>query len=342
MPRIYDLYNNKTIAEYYSEAVSNSIPYLGETLFPPKKKLGLDLKFIKSSKGVPQVLKLSAFDTKATIRDRAGFSDVESEMPFFKESMLIKERDRQELNKLIDSGNQAYVDVILNNIFDDSKELIEGAKTQFERMRIQLLCKGKIQITHDGLGIDYDYGVNKTTVSASWADPTTDIMADLENALDKVETRCGVRPTRAVCTSKTFKYFRENNKIVGAIRALNTTKYVTGKMVREYIKDELDITIQIYDKKYKDETGVENKFFDDDVFTLLPPTASLGKSWYGTTPEESDLMGSSAANVSIVNTGVAVTTSETRDPVNVDLKVSFIGLPSFENSDMVEIMKVIP
>ena len=136
MPRIYDLYNNKTIAEYYSEAVSNSIPYLGETLFPPKKKLGLDLKYIKSSKGVPQVLKLSAFDTKATLRDRAGFTDVESEMPFFKESMLIKERDRQELNKLIDSGNQAYVDVILNTllhckysripVFEDSVDNIVG------------------------------------------------------------------------------------------------------------------------------------------------------------------------------------------------------------------------
>lgn len=341
MPRIYDLYNNKTIAEYYQEAVSNKIPYLGETLFPPKKKLGLDLKYIKSSKGIPQVLKLSAYDTKATLRDRAGFNDVESEMPYFKEGFLIKERDRQELNKLIDSGNQAYVDIILNNIFDDATELVDGAKTQFERMRMQLLYQGKIQISYGGLGIDYDYEVNKTTVTTSWATATTDIMADLETALDKVETRCGIRPTRAVCTSKTFKYLRENNKIVGAIRALNTTKYVTGKMVKQYLQDELDLTIQVYDKKYKDESGAEKQFFADDVFTLLPPTASLGNSWYGTTPEESDLMGSNVANVSIVNTGVAITTTEQTDPVNVDTKASFIGLPSFENSDQVEIMTVV-
>lgn len=339
--RIYDLYNNKTIAEYYVEAVSNKIPYLGETLFPAKKKIGLDLKYIKSSKGIPQVLKLSAYDTKATLRDRAGFTDVESEMPYFKEGFLIKERDRQELNKLIDSGNQAYVDVILNNVFDDAKNLIEGAKTQFERMRMQLLCKGKIQISSNDIGIDYDYGVNKTTVTASWATSTTGIMADLENAMDKVETRSGVRPTRAICTSKTFKYLRENEKIVGAIRALNTTKYVTSKMVKEYIKDELDLAIQIYDKKYKDESGTDHQFFDDDIFTLLPGEI-LGNSWYGTTPEESDLMGSSVANVSIVNVGVAITTSETVDPVNVNTKASFIGLPSFENSDMVEIIDVTP
>lgn len=339
MPRIYDLYNNKTIAEYYSEAVSNSIPYLGETLFPPKKKLGLDLKYIKSSKGIPQVLKLSAFDTKATLRDRAGFTDVESEMPFFKEGVLIKERDRQELNKLIDSGNQAYVDVILNNIFDDATNLVDGARTQFERMRMQLLCKGKVQIAYDGIGIDYDYGVNSTQVTTSWATASTDIMADVEVAMDLAETRSGVRPSRAICTSKTFNYIKNNTKIIGAVRALNTTKYVTSKMVKEYIQDELELTIQVYNKIYKNESGADTLFFDDDVFTLLPST-DLGNSYFGTTPEESDLMSSSIANVSIVNTGVAITTSETRDPVNVDTKVSFVGLPSFENSDQVQILKV--
>lgn len=341
MPKIYDLYNNKSIAEYYNEAASNKIPYLGETLFPYKKKLGLDLKYIKSSKGVPQVLKLSAFDTKATLRDRAGFQDVESEMPYFKEAMLIKEKDRQELLKVLDNNNSDYANIILNNIFDDAGNLIDASKSQFERMRMQLLSKGKVQIVHDGLGIDYDYGVNKTEVVKSWADPTTDIMTDIETALQKVEDRCGVRPTRAVCTSKTFKYIANNTKIVKAIQALNTTKYVTSKMVKEYIKDEFDLTIAVYSKKYIDEAGNTVGFFDDDIFTLIPE-GNLGNSWYGTTPEESDLMSSNAANVSIVNVGVAVTTTEETDPVTVSTKVSFIGLPSFENSDQVEIIDVVP
>ena len=206
---------------------------------------------------------------------------------------------------------------------------------------MQLLCKGKVQISYDDLGIDYDYGVNKTTVSTSWATASTDIMADIETAMDTVETRCGVRPTKAICTSKTFNYIKNNTKIVGAVRALNTTKYVTTKMIKEYIQDELDLTIQVYNKKYKNESGTDTLFFDDDIFTLIPST-TLGGSWYGTTPEESDLLGSNKANVSIVNTGVAVTTSETVDPVNVDTKVSFVGLPSFENSDQVQILDVIP
>ncbi|UDN63761.1 major capsid protein [Clostridioides sp. ES-W-0016-02] len=340
MPKIYDSYNNKSIAEYYKEAVSNKIPYLGETLFPYKKKLGLDLKYIKSGKGIPQVLKLSAFDTKATLRDRAGFSDVESEMPYFKESMLIKEKDRQELLKVIENDNSEYANIILNNIFDDTTHLVEGALHQFERMRMQLLSEGKIKITYGGLGLDYSYGVNETTVSKSWALPSTDIMADIEKGMDDAEDRSGVRPTRAICTKKTFKYLTENTKIIGAIRALNTTKYVNSKMVKQYIQDELDLTIAIYNKKYIDEDGATQNFFSDDVFTLIP-ASNLGSSWFGTTPEETDLMSSKVANVSIINTGVAITTKETDDPVNVSTKVSFIGLPSFENSEQVQILKVV-
>ena len=75
------------------------------------------------------------------------------------------------------------------------------------------------------------------------------------------------------------------------------------------------------------------------MFTLLPAGA-LGNTWFGTTPEEADLMGGANANVQIVNTGVAVTTYNTVDPVNVNTKVSQISLPSFEAADKVFIATV--
>ena len=62
----------------------------------------------------------------------------------------------------------------------------------------------------------------------------------------------------------------------------------------------------------------------------------------GTTPEESDLMNSLGANVSIVDNGVAVTTSQTVDPVNVETKVSMVSLPSFEQADKIVIVDVTP
>ena len=78
------LLSPRIIAANYTEASSNKIPYLGETLFPAQKKTGLDLSWVKAANGIPVSLKPSAFDAKATFRDLEGISITETEMPFFR------------------------------------------------------------------------------------------------------------------------------------------------------------------------------------------------------------------------------------------------------------------
>ena len=47
MPKtIFDYVNAPVIAAYVNELGSNQIPYLGELLFPAKKKVGIDLKWV--------------------------------------------------------------------------------------------------------------------------------------------------------------------------------------------------------------------------------------------------------------------------------------------------------
>ena len=70
------------------------------------------------------------------------------------------------------------------------------------------------------------------------------------------------------------------------------------------------------------------------------PSGQLGNTWFGTTPEESDLMTGSVANVSITDTGVAVTTIQKADPVRVETKVTMICLPDFPTADQVYILDV--
>lgn len=246
MPTIFDLVNAKEIAAYYENNPSNKVPYLGSTLFPAKKQLGLDLSWIKGSNGLPVALTPSEFDTKATVRDRIGFSKIQTEMPFFRESMRIGEKDRQELNRLLASNLQEAYKSIVNNIYDDVSTLVKGAEVQPERMIMQLLSSGKIAIT----------------------------------------------------------------------------------------------SVAVYNKKYRAEDGSLHNFYPDNHFTLIPD-GKLGSTYYGTTPEESDLMtGATKADVSIDNTGVAVTSVKEEHPVNVMTIVSEIVLPSFETIDNIFIAKV--
>ena len=341
---IYDLILSNEIVSYWEILSQDREPYLGEELFPDDKKLGLDLKWLKGSNGLPVVLKPSAFDVSAIPRPRIGFEKLTAQMPFFKESKTIDEELRQELNKVLESGNQTYIDAVVNRIFADETDLLEGAAAQRERMRMMALTTGAVSMTGNGQDYDYDYGIpsnHKTTVTKSWSDKTAPIMEDIRTAMQTILDDTGVKVERAICSSKVMGYFRINNEIKSSIMVLtNGAGFVSDSAIKQYIKDELGLEIVTNDKRYKDENEQKQRFVADDVFVMFP-SGKLGNTWFGTTPEESDLMTGSVANVTITDTGVAVTTMKKLDPVNVETKVTMICLPDFPTADQVYIYDVL-
>ena len=216
-------------------------------------------------------------------------------------------------------------------------------------MRMQALTTGAIAVESNGQSYTYDYGLtHKEDVPSSWAtDQGADIINDIRLAKEQIEDESGETLTRAICRSQTWRYIRENEKIKkdlfvmsdGTLGALSDTK------LRSYLSEELQLNVQTYDKRYTSVDGDGSKktvpFTPEDTFIMMPDGA-MGTGYFGTTPEQSDLMTSAVANVSIVDEGVAVTTTEETDPVNVDTKVTQIYLPSFEQADKVFIYDVNP
>lgn len=337
---IFDLMQSTELVAYWEELTQDEAPYPCEELFPDDKKRGISLKWIKGSKGLPVVLKTSAFDVHAIPRPRIGFDKLTAEMPYFKESTYIDEELRQELNLVLETGNQAYIDSVMNKIFDDETRLLRGAAASRERMRMMALTTGIVSMKANGQAFTFDYGVtHKGNAATSWSDhansdPIEDIRAAKETILDET----GAVITRAMCDGKTWRDLRNNDKIKKAIFVLtNGVGAVSDKKLRDYIMDELELEIFVNDKRYKDENEATLKFMPEKTFVMFPD-GDLGKTWFGTTPAESDLMTGSVANVSITDTGVAVTTVQHADPVNVETIVSMICLPSFEAADQVYIL----
>lgn len=341
---IYDLIISEEIVAYWELLTQGRAPYLGEELFPDDKKLGLDLKWLKGSNGLPVVLKASAFDVAAIPRPRIGFEKLSAQMPFFKESKYIDEELRQELNKVIESNNQAYIDAVVNRIFNDEMDLLEGAAAQRERMRMMALTTGTIVMEGNGQVYEYDYQMpeeHKKTVGKSWSDPTANILNDIREGIDKIENDTGVTVERAVCGGKVLGYFRNNNEIRASLTNAETgERFISDNKVLQFVSDELGIQVVKNDKRFKDESGAAQRYVADDVFVMFP-SGQLGNTWFGTTPEESDLMTGSVANVTITDTGVAVTTIQKADPVTVETKVTMICLPDFPTADQVYILDVI-
>ncbi|WP_310604878.1 major capsid protein [Anaerosporobacter sp.] len=351
---IRDVYSASAIAINHTEVASNAVPYLGVGLFPAKKKMGLDLKWIKTSKGLPVSLSPSNFDAKSTIRSRSGFKIDNTEMAFFRESMLIKERDEQEVMRVQDSSDPYAADV-LSRIYDDANELIAAADVVPERMIMQLLSPSdghpSISISANGATYVYNYDPNNeysannflsiNTSTDKWdAVATSDPVSDVSASIDLVEGNTGSKPEYLIVSKKTMSLLKQNAKVKSCILAQNTTANVmiTDARVKELFKTELGVNIIVYSKQYKKEDGTVAKFYPDGFATLVP-SGALGNTWYGTTPEERTLMGSGEADVSIVNTGVAVAVTVTSDPVQTKTTVSEIVLPSFERMDETYVIK---
>lgn len=340
---IFDLVTARELSAYWEEMSQDKRPFVGEELFPGDKKLGIDLKWIKGNAGLPVVLKTSAFDVQAIPRARIGFDKLSAEMPFFKESTYIDEELRQELSRVLESGNENIINSILNQVFNDQMRLIESASVSRERMRMMALTTGVIAMASNGQTFVYDYDIpaqNKVNATMQWSNIAATIIDDIRALLDTIEDETGVRPVRALCTRKTFNYMLKNTEIKNAVFVLSGgVGSLNDAKVRSYIADQLELEIVINDKRYKDETGTVTKYVPDDTFVVFP-SGNLGTTWFGTTPEESDLLTSNVANVSVVDIGVAVTTMERADPVNVETKVTQICLPSFETANQVGIMDV--
>lgn len=350
-----EVFTPAAVAANWTEVASNQIPYLGATLFPARKKAGLDLSWLKGSRGLPVSLMPSAFDAKATFRDRIGFDKLETEMPFFREGFKIKERDRQEMLRVQDSNDPYAVEAVAR-IFDDARDLIDGANVVPERMIMQLLFPedGSAGISIKANGMDYTYNYDsdgswKTsnytalTTTALWTAPTTaDPFAAFKTVKDAIRSKTGDELTIAIMNTYTFNLMAATDAVKN--RYISTSGvalgYLTDNEVKSIVEGTSGLRVVIYDKQYKDESGVAHSFVPNGYVCLIPEGA-LGSTWYGTTPEEADLQGSSSAEVAIVNTGVAITREIQNHPVNINTFASEIVLPSFERMDSVGVLKVV-
>lgn len=351
-----DVFSAEAVASVRTSDVSNSMAYAGLAFFPNKKKTGIDLKWIKTHKGLGVALKPSAFDGMATIRARKGFKVTNEEMPLFRESMVVKEQDLAEITRAQES-NDPYLNEVLSHIYDDTNELIDGADIAAERMRMQLLAPvgGDMKIvigTADNVAYNYSYDPNGDWKAKHYAylegtstwdkADTSKPLNDIQKGIDYL-TGIGVSPMYAMMTSKTFNYLIENSQIKNAIITISgrTIDFVSKQVVKEVFQSQTGLIPILYDKKFEDYDGKDKSFYPDDYVTIIGE-GKLGNTWYGVTPEERTLLGDPSVDVSVLDdTGVAIAVkSEYGPPVSYSTTASQIVLPSFEGMDSIYVMKV--
>ncbi|HCQ5451603.1 TPA: major capsid protein [Clostridioides difficile] len=330
-----DFIDSKEIAKYIKKLPLEML--IGEALFPRKKQIGMDLKYIKGAKKKPVVLKQSTFDVAVKIRALKAQIEVKSKrMPFFKESVLVNEEDRQQLLLASQAQNKELLLMIISQIYDNYLALVDGGDMQMERMRMQALADGVINIVSEDGDLVFDFEVPSNhkevlTGSATWDNPDADIIGDIQRWMRIMRDEGNPLPKRMVMTSKTFGYFAKNKAIKLDIDK-DGRVILTDEMIKNYLKNKVGLSVAIVSGTYKLEDESEESYFPDNKITFIPD-GDLGKTYYGTTPEEADKVYGSKLDCSVVRTGIAITTMRLIDPVTVQTKVSQLGIPSFERAD---------
>lgn len=329
---IFDLVTAGNITVYYNERGSSvSGPLLGETLWKPRKQLDTTLTQIRASKGKSVVLKASAYDVEAVPRLRGDFGKMMMEIPYWKESMYIDEKTRKELNKLIMTGNQQLIQLGMGNVYNDPATLIDAARIRREMMRMQLLSTGAIMVESNGQKYDFDFDMpaaHKITASKAWSDPTADIIGDINRGLEIMDNDNVILPTRATVNRNLWLNMMKNEAIAKILYPLGTVTDITDEQVRRTLTERTGISFAVNSGSYIGDDGQNHKFIPDNTASFFP-SGYLGDDVFSTTPAEDDLMSGSAANVSIVDTAVSVTTVKHIDPVNVETIVAMTYLPDF-------------
>lgn len=358
---VSEIFNTQAIAAYFTEAQSNRIPFLGEAYFPNKKKMGIDLKWLKSHKGLGVALKPSNFDAIPTIRPRGQAQMTKEEMPLFRESKIIKETDLMELSRIADV-NDPFLQPVIDSMYDDVNDLVSGAEISAERMRMNLLAPvgGDMKITiglADNTKYSYDYDEDGTwkstnylalTSTDTWDNPTTSKPLNDIREATKYLASVGVTATAIIGNSTTFDYLLENDQIKNALLSITgqAINFVDDSTVDEVFRRKMGLSRVVYDKMFKDYDDTQKKFYPDNYVTILG-SGQLGNTWRGTTPEELTTIGNfmnvpqAPVDITVLESGIAVAVqSEYKPSFTVTTTASQIALPSFEGMDTIFVIKV--
>lgn len=359
--RLADIFNTRAIAAYRTENVSNRIPYMGEAYFPVRRTMTIDLKWLKTHKGLGVALMPSNFDAIPVVRPGGQVHMTQEQMPLFRESRDLKEHDMVEIQR-IRSTDDPYLQPVLDSVYNDVNDLIEGAEISTEKMRMQLLAPidGDMRITI-GTGDNTIYGYNYdtdgswkkknyldiTTTSDQWDQPTAKPLDDLQTAVDYLES-IGVVATTIIGNGTTFNYLMNNDQMKNAVLSITgrNIEFIDKNTIGEVLNNKMGLEYVSYNKMYTDYDGKDKKFYPDNYVTILG-RSTLGNTWRGTTPEEITTIGTledmaqAPVDITVLDSGIAVAIQTVYKPSFTGITtVSQIALPSFEGMDSIFVIKV--
>lgn len=354
-----DYFNARELGVYAEAKLAQRPAMLWSELFPAQSIPSLDISWIKAKNNKLTALRCAALGEKAARRSPAGFVTIQSELPFFRESMVVDEKQRQKITNatILYKDNQEVLDQILRNLYDEHAQLIWGAHADCDIMVGSLITSGKVIFAsdvNDGRTNNYEYdydldgawrsnnilqlnsGQYWNAACAATNDPLDDILSAIED-----QKQNGWVTTRILMNTNTFRGLCKSQSLTKAIAPLGGV--VRRTQIQDLIEDESKCTLRIYDNLVQTASGVSNVLPDGKV--VLLPDGPLGKLCFGATPEAFNQQLNKTEprkDIAVMKNGVTILTKAEDNPVDYETIVSATMLPSYPLMDAVYVLSVLP
>lgn len=178
---------------------------------------------------------------------------------------------------------------------EDMADLLKLHANRREQLTSELLQTGKLQIkayAEDGRvtevdEIDYNCAGNIITPAITWDNNNATIYDDLRGASERIQRRCGILPTVAICGKNIEKYLMANTELNRFLMVPLRENMNFASWAPSYTSPEcryigrlqaLNLEFYSYQKTYIDEKHQLKPYIDDD--TVIIASGNLGRTIY--------------------------------------------------------------
>lgn len=329
---ILDLFSHKEVLTYLRNREKPTL--LGDELFPHRKTTSLELEQITGGGGIPVIASVHAFDTESEIGSRQA-SKQTLELALVKRKMQLKETDIIALENPRTPEEREY---LTGEVYNDIERLVDGVMARIEKMRMDVLANGVVEINENGLDATVDYQVPDSHKEAltgddQWTNENSKPLEDIDRWIEAMD----VTPTRALTSKKVLNALLRHPQVKASVFGSDTGKVLTLAEFDAFMQANGMPVVRTYDAKYreqqKDGTYTTKRYFPENKFVMFDDEI-LGETVFGPTAEER-LIRQTNIESSLIGNVLAMVYEGSYDPVGVWEKAVATALPSFAAADEV-------
>jgi len=318
--------------------------YVGPTLFPLRTVNELTFEYWKDENRLPVMASVQAFGAEAEIASREGAEKVTGEIPTIKRKIPLNGRALVALRR----EGAGDIDFVRNQLYNDLDNMIDAVEARVEKMRIDAITTGKIELNENGVIMTVDYGVptehkEALTGDNRWSQYTTATpITDIQEWVDKIVADTGIRPERALTSNTVVAHLLKCAEVRQLIYGdLGGSRAVSVNQLNELMRTMNLPQIATYDEQVRrqkaDGTYETFRFFPEDKFVLLPGQA-LGETLDGPTEDamlDPDIEATEVAGI------YAAVYRNSFDPPVIETKAAACRIPTFPMADTIFIATVL-